>query len=229
VHECDDLGPSLAPLQLGLGIAGGAEGVGHALRSALHSQLVQMVDLLLSLDCKIAFNSISRQAIFHAAQEHAPALLSFLSLAYGSPSRVFPRGAPHDFSPVLSTSVVQQGDPLGPLLFALTLQGPLQRVAKALPAAQIVAHFDDINVVSPAAAAANAFALSIEVRTAGLTPVASKSAACSSKQDMATAAAAELGVLHARDGLVHSSALTHSYVTSGPASDKRFATTSNAS
>jgi hypothetical protein len=40
------------------------------------------------------------------------------------------------------------------------------------------------------------------VRTAGLTPVASKSAAYSSEQDMAVVAAAELGVLHARDGLV---------------------------
>jgi hypothetical protein len=45
-------------------------------------------------------------------------------------------------------------------------------------------------------------ALSIEVRTAGLTPVASKSAAYSSDQDMAAAAGAALGVLHARDGLV---------------------------
>jgi hypothetical protein len=53
--------------------------------------------------------------------------------------------------------------------------------------------FDDINVVGPAAAAAHAFeALSIEVRTAGLIPVASKSAAYSSDQDMAAAAAAEL-------------------------------------
>jgi hypothetical protein len=65
------------------------------------------------------------------------------------------------------------------------------------------AYFDENNIVGPAADAAKAFeALSIEVRTAGLTPVASKSAAHSSDQDMAAAAAAELGVLHARDGLV---------------------------
>jgi hypothetical protein len=76
VHECNDLGPSLAPLQLNVGIPGGAEGVGHALRSALHSHPDH---LLLSLDCKNAFYSILRQAIFHAAQEHAPALLPFLS------------------------------------------------------------------------------------------------------------------------------------------------------
>jgi hypothetical protein len=76
-------------------------------------------------------------------------------------------------------------------------------VSKAHSAAQIVAYFDDTNVVGPAAAAAHLFeALSIEVRIAGLTPVASKSAAHSLEQDMVAAAAAELGVLHARDVLV---------------------------
>jgi hypothetical protein len=35
VHECSELGPSLAPLQLGVGIPGGAEGVGQALRLEL--------------------------------------------------------------------------------------------------------------------------------------------------------------------------------------------------
>jgi hypothetical protein len=153
-------------LLLGVGISRGAEGVGHALHSALHSHPDH---LLLPLDCKNAFNSISRQAIFHAAQEHAPVLLPLLSWAYGSPSRVFLPGAPYDSSPVLSSSGVKQGDPLGPRLFALKLQGPLQRVATAHPAAQSFAYFDDINVVGTAAAAARPFeALSIEVRTAGL-------------------------------------------------------------
>jgi hypothetical protein len=40
------------------------------------------------------------------------------------------------------------------------------------------------------------------VRTAGLTSVASKSAAYRPDQDMAAAAGAKQGVLHARDGLV---------------------------
>jgi hypothetical protein len=154
VHVCSELGPSLAPLQVGVGIPGGAEGVGHALRSALDAHPDH---LLLSLDCKNAFNSVSRQAIFHAAQEHAPFLLNFLSWAYGRPSQVFLRGAPDNSDPVLSTSGVKQGDPLGPLLFAPTLQGPLQRTATAHPERQIMAYFDNINVVSPAAAAAPAF------------------------------------------------------------------------
>jgi hypothetical protein len=90
-------------------------------------------------------------------------------------------------------------------LSALTLQGPLQRTATAHPATHIVAYFDDINVVGAATAAAPAFeALATQVRTVGLTPVPSKSAcaACSPDQDMATAAAAELGIFLARESLV---------------------------
>jgi hypothetical protein len=64
---------------------------------------------------------------------------------------------------------------LRPLLFTLTLQGPLQRTSTAHPATQIIAYFDDINVVGPAAAAASAFeALAAEVRTVSLTRCAPK-------------------------------------------------------
>jgi hypothetical protein len=55
VHACSDLGRSLAPLQLGVEVPGGAESVGHALRSALDAHPTH---LLLSLDCKNAFNSV---------------------------------------------------------------------------------------------------------------------------------------------------------------------------
>jgi hypothetical protein len=121
VHACSNLGPSLAPLQLVVGVPGGAESVGHALCSALEAHPTH---LLLSLDCKNAFNSVSRQANFHEAQEHAPSLLPFLSWADGRPSRVFLRGAPDNSAPVLSTSGVKQGDPLGPLLFRLHAPRP---------------------------------------------------------------------------------------------------------
>jgi hypothetical protein len=200
VHRCNNWGPSLAPLQVGVDISGGAEGVGHALRSALYSH---PDNLLLSLDCKNAFNSISRQEILRAAQELAPVLLPSLCWPYGSLSREILCGAQHDSSSVLSNSGVKQEDPLGLLLFTLTLIELLHRVATAHLAAQIVAFFDDNNFFGPAAAAAHAFqALSIGVRTASLTHIAFMSAAFGSKQDMAAAVAAELGVLHVRDGLV---------------------------
>jgi hypothetical protein len=101
VHECNDPGPSLALLQFGVGVSGVVDGVGHAARSTLHSHPDH---LLLSLKCKYTCTSTSRQAIYHGAQKHAPTLLHYLSWAYGSASRVFLQGAPHDSSSVLSTS-----------------------------------------------------------------------------------------------------------------------------
>jgi hypothetical protein len=76
-------------------------------------------------------------------------------------------------------------------------------VATAHSAAQIVAHLDEINVVQPTATAAHALdGLFIAVCIADLNHVAFKIAAHSLSQDMAVAAAAELGVHNARDGLV---------------------------
>jgi hypothetical protein len=68
-----------------------------------------------------AFNSVLRQVIFHAAQEHAPYSLHFLVWAFSTPSRAFLSGAPDNSAPVLTTSGVKLGDPLGSLLFALWL------------------------------------------------------------------------------------------------------------
>jgi hypothetical protein len=98
---------------------------------------------------------------------------------------------------------VKQGDRLGPLLFALKLQGHLERVAAAHPSAQIAAYFEGVNDLGPASSAVQAFdELAAEVRTLGLTPVPAKSAVHSPHPNIAAAAAAELGVRHAQHGLV---------------------------
>jgi hypothetical protein len=80
VHKCSDLGPSLAPLQLGVGFPGGAKGFGHAVRSALASDPEA---LLLSLDCLNAFTTVSRAAIFEAVAASAPSGMPSLRWAYG--------------------------------------------------------------------------------------------------------------------------------------------------
>ena len=173
VHKLCDLGPSFAPLQNGVGVPGGAECIAHMVRTALDRDPEA---LLVSLDLQNAFNSVSWQAIFNAVAERAPSLMPFLKWVYGGASHIFVRGAPDDAEPMLCTSGVQQGDPLGPLLFALALQGPLEAVAQDHPAVRLVAYFDDINIVGPPQSACEAFeALSAQVRAIGLTPVPTKS------------------------------------------------------
>jgi hypothetical protein len=111
VHDCSQLGPSLAPLQLGVGIPGGAEGIGYAIRSALDAHPDHV---LLSLDCKNAFNSVSRQAISHAAQKHAPSLLHFLSWATSGPREFSYAGRPTTPLPSSPLAASNRGTPSGP-------------------------------------------------------------------------------------------------------------------
>jgi hypothetical protein len=74
-----------------------------------------------------------------AIQQRCPALLPMVAWAYGRHSRLLLERAE---AVVLSQSGVRQGDPLGHLLSALTLQGPLKMVAE-LNQARPLAYADD--------------------------------------------------------------------------------------
>ena len=71
---------------------------------------------ILKLDFKNAFNSIRRDKVLEAVQSFAPIIYPFVHSAYSSPSMLFWEDKIID-----SAEGVQQGDPLGPLLFCLTL------------------------------------------------------------------------------------------------------------
>lgn len=69
----------------------------------------------IKIDKSNAFNSLSRVVILEACTRWAPALLSFVWACYGQPAPLFFGPRP----PIMSEEGVQQGDPLGPLLYAL--------------------------------------------------------------------------------------------------------------
>ena len=134
------LGQDLAPKQLGVEVSGGAEAIGHALNAALEAEPDTAV---VSLDWRNAFNCLLRREMVSAVRARVPTLLPFVRTAYGRPSRVFVQGAPVGTDPIMCASGVRQGDPLGPLLFAITLQGPLEEVSAAHPDANLLAYMDD--------------------------------------------------------------------------------------
>ncbi|XP_055351591.1 uncharacterized protein LOC129597910 [Paramacrobiotus metropolitanus] len=105
----------LSPQQLGVNVRGGAEAIVHATRKFLEST-GDTTKVVLKVDLKNAFNTLSREAVLTAAKERFPEYSDFLTAAYGHHSTLFV-----DDLTLSSESGVQQGDPLGPLLFSLAL------------------------------------------------------------------------------------------------------------
>ena len=108
----EEMGELLAPRQLGFGVRGGSE-------AAVHAARVYLRDLgpgkaVLKLDFRNAFNTIHRDRMLSAVLEHAPCLHPFLHSVYSSPASLF-----WSDKTIQSAEGVQQGDPLGPLLFCL--------------------------------------------------------------------------------------------------------------
>jgi hypothetical protein len=120
-----------APAQLGVAIPGGAEAAVHTARAWYDRHQGQPGKVLVKLDFKNAFNLVSRQAVLDAVTARFPALTRWVTWCYKQPSDLH-----FGTTTLLSAGGVQQGDPLGPLLFAGALhslvldlrQGPLDLV-----------------------------------------------------------------------------------------------------
>ena len=109
----DEMAALLAPRQLRYGVKGGAEAAVHAARIYLQDLQHHCV---LKLDFKNAFNSLRRDKMLQSVQNLAPDLFPLVHSSYSSSSCLF-----WDDKIVQSAEGVQQGDPLGPLLFCLTI------------------------------------------------------------------------------------------------------------
>ena len=104
----------LAPKQLGYGTPLGGEAAAHAARIYLHNMAPD--HLMLKLDFRNAFNCLRRDRMLEAVRNWAPELFPFIHSAYEKPSSLY-----FGDHIIQSAEGVQQGDPLGPLLFCLTI------------------------------------------------------------------------------------------------------------
>ena len=128
----DKMAAKMVPIQLGFGVKQGCEAAAHAARHFLRGLLPGQA--ILKLDFVNAFNAISREELLRTVLEELPELYAFISACYSSGSHLC-------FGDFLINSVegVQQGDPLGPLLFCATSL----KLAKSLKSILNVWYMDD--------------------------------------------------------------------------------------
>eukprot|EP00760_Papus_ankaliazontas_P005851 PhM_4_TR1278/c2_g2_i6/m.84592 len=111
----------LAADQVGVAVPAGAD----SLILAADSVDTADQDVIVKVDFANAFNSVSRALLSKEVADHFPELVGYFSAAYCAPTSLF-----FGDGVILSRAGVQQGDPLGPLLFLPRVGGTLERSAR---------------------------------------------------------------------------------------------------
>ncbi|HSN23902.1 MAG TPA: reverse transcriptase domain-containing protein, partial [Methylomicrobium sp.] len=126
---------SLSPLQLGVGVSGGCEAAIHATRRFISHMTPDQV--VVKLDFANAFNRIHRDAILLTIANTIPEIYRFCHLVYYQSSML-----QFGDQVIFSQEGVQQGDPLGPLLFCITVQPLLKSLTSSLK----MGYMDDVTI-----------------------------------------------------------------------------------
>jgi hypothetical protein len=115
------------PHQVGVGTRGGAEAVVHAAQALVLRLGSDSSIALLKVDLRNAFNMVDRGTFFAAVRTHCPGISAWVEACYGRRNPLL-FGAHR----LQCSTGVQQGDPLGPLLFALALQPLVARIQETV-------------------------------------------------------------------------------------------------
>ena len=119
-------------LQLGVGVKGGAEAIIHSNKILYEKLLISSSSSgILKIDFCNAFNSIKRSEMLKAVATSMPGIPAFTNSCYSQHSQLS-----YDKFVFSSQSGIQQGDPLGPLLFSLTLWAIIEKIHETAPELQ---------------------------------------------------------------------------------------------
>ncbi|GJV46926.1 putative reverse transcriptase domain-containing protein [Tanacetum coccineum] len=129
-------------LQFCVGAAGGREAMLHSVNRLIGSCKGDVGLSMLLVDFKNAFNLVDREVMLREVRLRFPSILRLVESCYSNPARLY-----YGEHTIWSCQGVQQGDPLGPLLFSLVLHPLIYKIRDSFILSLHAWYLDDRTIV----------------------------------------------------------------------------------
>ncbi|GJW64815.1 reverse transcriptase domain-containing protein [Tanacetum coccineum] len=137
----DELVSSITQV-FGVGVSGGGEAILHAVNRLIEGRRDEVGLLMLLVDLKNAFNLVDREVMLQEVCLRCPTISRWVEFCYSNPTRLY-----YGEHTLWSCQGVQQGDPLGPLLFYLVLHPLICKIRDSFSLCLQAWYLDDGTIV----------------------------------------------------------------------------------